>query len=435
MNKARRENGFTLIELVLAITVLGVIAVGVSRVSADWAEGYVADGIAQHVKAVNSILEEFMSASSPGDLTAARGIELVADSQSATPSTNFGNFIPINFSFAGPGGVTLEAQVQTVLSDGTIGAAGVPGNPVVGYVGLVYSNALIDYGRVYKAASKVGYGGGVLSRDLPNSNNGQNIVGVYADWVIDRGDFTGIAAPSLTQGNVVSYTYRSLSETVGPYLYRQQVDCDGDGDIDASDVACNTMSTTLNMGGNNIDAADLVTSDSLLVTGQTTIGGQLTVSGNTVFNNTVAAAGGLDVTGNVTVGGDLSSLDVAVAQNVSVSGNVTAAEVQTSQLSSEEIVTNDLTVSGSSTTVMNSVTVAGGLQVDGFISADNINVNTINAVSAPNAEIYARSANISGGIVASGFVTNGDIIINNADLAVSGQILCADGSGTYGPCD
>lgn len=169
----------------------------------------------------------------------------------------------------------------------------------------------------------------------------------------DMAGLNALVAGFATANDVFAFDHVALAVTCRSYLYRVEVDCDGDG---TADVIANTMETDLDMGDMNITGAGNVTAATAaigILEGVTRFSGAVTVDGE-------VAVSGMTTLGDLTVNGALAGDSAEIAGTLTVpditaTGSVTGA---------------DLTLGGT-------VVVSGEARL-GDADVDTLNVVTLN---------------------------------------------------------
>ncbi len=169
-------------------------------------------------------------------------------------------------------------------------------------------------------------------------------------------DMTGLnalVAGFATASDVFALDHVALAVTCRSYLYRVEVDCDGDG---TPDVIANTMETDLDMGDQDITAAGNVTAATAAIgtlEGATTVSGALTVGGE------------LEVSGTTTMA-DLTVTGAVTADSADIQGTLTVPDI-----------TATGTVTGANLTLNGTMIVSGEARL-ADADADTLNVVTLN---------------------------------------------------------
>ena len=197
---------------------------------------------------------------------------------------------------------------------------------------------------------------------LPGAEDGVNGVGVLlagdtrlrgpgVDF--DMAPVNALATGFATTNDLFAFDYVALNVTCHSYLYRQAVDCDGDG---TNDPQANTMAVGLDMGGNDLTGVGALTATSA------TIG---TLQGETEITGALTVDGELDVTGATTV------------EDLTVSGALTATTVETTGTLTVPGLTSTGGITGANLTMTGTVTVSGKARL-GDADVDTLSVRTLN---------------------------------------------------------
>jgi type II secretory pathway pseudopilin PulG/cytoskeletal protein CcmA (bactofilin family) len=366
-----RQFGFSLLEILLAVGVLGAIIVGASTITQQWAGGQVTDNAARHMQQIRQAVQEYIrddfenlpaggalcNPNPPCNTIA----ELIAE-----------GYLTAGFPARNPIGQDMTIAYREVNP---------PGGPIQAFI---YpdptANDPVDNIRVMEAVRAGGAGLGHIGEPAP----ADEAVGFGESWQIDPDPAPpagfGITTPFNTANGsyLTGQVWVSREEFAGPYLLRNDI---GNPDF-------NTMATDLNMGRNNILNAGEVTSERIVVNNLATIEGNLDVANDTDLNGNVSVEGNITVnedfiassaTLNVE-GGSVSPIgEIEVDTQADITGKLTAniAEVDNLTVNNEANI-NELTVTD--TVDANTITVNDAMVAD-RINADFLNVSNINGGS------------------------------------------------------
>lgn len=174
---------------------------------------------------------------------------------------------------------------------------------------------------------------------------GTNLRGPGLDF--DMSAVNALVAGFATENDVFALDHVALDVTCRSYLFRVEVDCDGDG---VPDVVANTMETGLDMGGQDLTGAGNVTAATAAIgtlegateiTGALTVGGELEVAGTTTMDdvtvNGALGAASAEIAGTLTVPdlvatAALTGADLTLDGTVSVSGEARLADADVNTL-------------------------------------------------------------------------------------------------------
>ncbi|MYG26974.1 MAG: hypothetical protein F4213_13285 [Boseongicola sp. SB0677_bin_26] len=163
----------------------------------------------------------------------------------------------------------------------------------------------------------------------------------------DMGPVNALVAGFATENDVFALDHVALDVTCRSYLFRVEVDCDGDG---TPDVIANTMGTGLDMGGQDLTGAGNVTAATAAIgtlegvtefTGALAVGGELAVTGRTTMEDVTVSgalnAASAEVAGTLTVPdlvatGALTGADLALDGTVAVSGEARLGDADVNTL-------------------------------------------------------------------------------------------------------
>lgn len=345
-----REQGFTLLELLLVIGVSAILLLGVSQIARSWAESASARGGGAHLQKVTDVTRNFVEANWS---TLTPTADVVTESMNVGSPWN--NFYPLLFNaglldlntnqILSPAGTPLSIAYEI---DNTI-----PTQPVMR--ATIYSTRPLPNAKVYATAREGGaYAGTWLKHVDAAMNNGEFALGAFNQWRLPLAKITaagapyaGAAAPDILNGYFLSVVEIAQTQAIGPYLYRQAI---------GGDPTLNTMSAPLDMNNNNIDNLGSLSVASLDVTGPTTLQ-DITVTGVSNFAQGLTVQNNLDVTGAMNVAGTTTTNALNVAGTVTTT-NLTSATLDTQNLATDVITSaTGLTVNGPMTLGMgNSLT-------------------------------------------------------------------------------
>lgn len=368
-----QEHGFSLLELLLVIGVLGIVILGVTRITQSWIDGETANNAGQHLARVTGYVQKFVDA---------RGLELPSSSDviasgqvAGSPWEDLYNSLDQEGLISADGALRSPSGVELIITY-------IADPATKTYRASIISLDNLPNRRALQIARHVGTTGGTVAAMASNPSAIDQATGAFGQWSIDVANLVpgGAAAfpcdRTTERGCLVSIVNYTEDELCGSYLYRHATACP-DG---------NTMYTDLNMNNQtiqnaaHIDTADLYVSDLANL-------GNTTVSGPANFNGPTVVAGGLTVNSGMTVTGDAN-----FANNVNMTGggtlNVThlnAHDIRTPSISTNNLDAQDMNVSGA-VAVHDNVTVSGNVVVQSTdpsnpsgIYASTVNASTLNA--------------------------------------------------------
>ena len=353
----RSRRGFGLWDSILAAGVIAVLAVWAGQLVGAWAEGRVVAGEARTV----------------ADL--ARAGRLLVEGDVAHAGRTHG----VN---AAPLAVQLADLEAADLRAPALGGRTPARRTLTLWLWRPAASTLVVIARAR---------GEVPLARLPGAEDGVTGVGALlgADTRLrgpgldfDMAPVNARSAGFATANDVFGLDHVALDVTCRSYLYRVEVDCDGDGTITPADALANTMETAIEMGDNDILGAGNVTAATAAI-------GRL--------------EGATEIAGALTVDGELSVDGATAMEDLAVSGALTAADADFSgTLTVPDLVASgavsgaDLTigstpagcVAGSPGCVQGRITVSGTARL-GDADVDTLNVETLNVrqLSSDRADI------------------------------------------------
>ena len=335
-----RQNGFTLLELLLVVGLSALLIIGVAQMARDWADSENAKGAGVHLQKTSDAVQEFVAANW-ATLTPVN--DAVWDGLNTAGS-------PWN-GLVGALGSAGVLDATTNIINSPVGSPLLIGFNIAGvapnrtFTTLVYTPNPVLNKRVRAAAREGGPFAGVWL-SYPDVTKA---TGAFNQWQVPDTMLIGgvsplyTATPTTDKGYLLSVITINESQMVGPYLYRDFV----------GGTQYNTMSTPLNMNGNDIkniavlsairmNVTDTVTTNDLVVNsssqlGQLNVGNDMTVTGSLTANDVTAstldtpsltvdnltpASGTLSITGNIDLGttGTLTAPAVTATTCMNIAG-------------------------------------------------------------------------------------------------------------------
>ena len=298
----RSRRGLALWDLMMAMAVLSAVAFWGAQVAGDWIEGRVVTGevrtVAELARAGRLLVE--------GDVAHAGRTHGAGAAPLAVPLGDLeaADLRSPALGTRSPGrrDLTLWLWRPTASPDTLLVIARARGG--------------LPLGRLPGAEDGVTGVGAMLGTDTRLRGPGLNF---------DMAGLNALVAGFATASDVFALDHVALAVTCRSYLYRVEVDCDGDG---TPDVIANTMETDLDMGDQDITAAGNVTSATAAIgtlEGATTVSRALTVGGELAVSGTTTMAD-LTVTGAVTA----DSADIQgplTVPDITATGTVTGANL------------------------------------------------------------------------------------------------------------
>lgn len=407
----KHQGGFTLLELLLVVGISAVLLLGIVSISDMWAKSIRAEQAGQHIEMVRQVAEEYLRSEGVESLTAAAA----ANSGIITNVTNFTDYLPDGAnSLENPLGVDTNVRLIQNGSRFEI-YIHTTGTPIPNDLLIPSGSAIGAYGgtlsRVYTAATSVRSSFGTWTAPLENFQYTDNVD------VTDNG------------GQLAAFISISRNEIIGPYLYRTQIDCDGDG---ALDEGCNTMDTDLIMGNNDITGVgDMAVAG--LTAGSANVSGNLTVVGGATFNGNLTVDGDLNA---ATLNSNTATITTATIEGSLSSASINAGTITTGDAEVSGLSVGVLTVTNTANVGANNFTVAptgATITVNGTLEAGNISADSATVSGA----LGTQDINVHGGVTVTGGdvdLQGGDMIAN--DIGIEGCLtITGDPNSPYGTCN
>lgn len=352
--------------MLLAVGIIGVVLVGVSRVITELTEQRMAQVAGQQLSRISSIAEDvvlkknaFISANNSFTVSNAdpTSMQLNGDVLAMLQNSGF----PINQNSF----LVANSPVEVVIGHEANGGV----DTLVKRVVVVLERPM-PLLKATKIARAIGSRGGVIRPDFPGQ-----IRSAFGNWVYEPKDgmaglLSSVLSPLEGQAYVVSHITYSNYDISGPYLSRENA---GSGE--------NVMHQDILMNGNSIVGAKDI-DVSTLTASQAASFDNLAVNGDVNFN------GGVDINSNLTLDGNLSvndgNMHVSSGDLQVPGGNITARGLRADVLEAEDLTTKDLytetlNVEGGDTFIASNVTVSGGATIDitGALKATSIDAGEI----------------------------------------------------------
>jgi len=411
----RLNQGFTLLELLLAITIMAALFTGAATIFNDWAKASVDRQVSREMQRLQNAASEYVrlnlnnliddSIPNVGDTDEIDLADLIAD-----------GFLPNGYNGVNSYKQTLRVFVRHADDDS------LNGNVIE--VLSFSEGPRVSNSRLINAASNGDKSVGVIS-DINISAtccNG-NIQSLSGSWSVPIANYTGlttVTAPNPDGGFIAAYNVVSVNEDIAnSYLYRPKM---------RNIPQLNRMDTNLNLNGNDIVNAAIVVADSMTVQGNVNLAGQLrdgspapyvlAVAENLNANqNVIVNSGGLDTKGNVIINGDDGAGNDFIVNNLL---EMRSADNGLGNISASTVITDNLTASGTSefgdVSAENQSVEASAVLNRLTRYNDQIEVNNLQAANTVFAgEIRAGSATIAETTITN---SNGFILNNNQPLNI-----------------
>ena len=412
MRIRRAEAGFTLLEMLLVVGLTASLSVGLLDITQQWLNNRLADNAGQHLKDLSESVEEYLLTE---DFATLSDGEINTALETAFPTISLTS--PLRRDY-------------TVYLRKTTGAN-------ARLEALIYTSGVEIAPEVLtKAARAAGLNGGFASTFTPGENRNR-AVSAYGVWGVDMAAYNAADTVSAGAegGHLVAYVpVMQQNKTAGPYLYRTD-DCNGNGiPGEPADIACNTMFANIDMNDNDILNANNVTSDNMVVygtantdtlnvTGDTTIDGTMSVAGQSTFNQNVTITAGTLTVSN----GDINAPSATVTAET---GEVTDLSV-TNTITTDSITADSgLQVTGGGIALTENLNISGSnisVDINGAMTLGQLNVTTLNTDTL-STQNFEATGNVN---------VNGDMAVDtvNTDSLIT-DTSCIDGTRYPGetPC-
>jgi prepilin-type N-terminal cleavage/methylation domain-containing protein len=478
----KTQAGFTLLELLLSVTIFGMIMMGVFQILNDSAERELARSTSQYMENIAEAVEETLTSDLNvftafyGDLQAAPlcsapnwvcAQEYTVANLAAgfnigafpvPPSSALGN----NVRAVNP----LRSNITIVM---TIADDPSDANDIPAINFLIAASERAPIQKVLRASSQAGPNGGVFDDMYPDFAPpasgtvaaGDLVESAFGAWTIDILDFRGTAwyatvlanPPTPANGTyLVHRGYVNFQDAAGDYLFRVQ----------QPNPELHVMLSNLNLGGNNIIGADniivqdnLIANNQIIVEGQARLMQNLEVDGSLYSDGPVimadvdfqhdhpdliggtrirhiAAGSFIDSSGNPNAN-RFTTLGTATINTLSMNAG---GELSADTANLRTIDGNDLDVTDTATGVQagSDVTVNTTVNATGFF-ADNAGTTTnISELNATAMNFSGSNFNVNGNIGMLQMNTDANIDVNgsfNVPVISNNNV---DINGTFGNC-
>lgn len=400
------QSGFTLLEMLLSVGILGLVMVGLSAITNDMIQQRIAQSAGQQMTRMAEITEDVILRTAP----------VIFGNTSALISTGGGGY---------PGDALRALQNNGFpIQDSNFRIANSPADVVVGLDNDTANSTLMvrvlvilkkpfPLTKATKIARAIGGRGGIIRSDFPGQ-----IRSAFGNWTYTpaNGVATNISPymnPPAGEAYVVANISYAESDKRGPYLAREG---GGSGE--------NVMHTDLIMNGNSISNVKDIDVGTLTATKAARFD-ELAVNGQANFQ------GGIDANSNVIVKGDLSvtdgDLSVTNGDLQVPGGNISAKGLRADTLEAEDLTTKDvftdsLTVQGGDTLITSNVTVSGGASIDitGPLKATVVDAGNITADTMRTGNLVVRDTTTLSGATTINNTTSIDQLILDGSMCLNG---------------
>lgn len=389
------ESGFSLLELLLVMGVIGILMLGVTQITRSWVDGESSNTAGQHMARVTNIVQKYINARG---LTLPESDDVLADGALAGSDwEDLYNMLDEEGLLAADGSLQSPAGSALMITYSNVGGM---------HRAAIFTTTNLPNLRALKIARHIGTTGGTVATTpaSPSPATANSALGAFGQWQIPLADlmpsgFLFPCARTATNGCVISVVGYSTEELCGPYLFRDSALCG---------VAGNTMHTSLDMNGNSIQNAGDVDTENLTVTTLANLG-DTNVNGTATLNGEVTASDTMSVGGAMTVNGD-----AFFSENVTMNGAGNTLNV--TNLNSHTVTSTDISTNNLNATNMN---VNGNMLVNSNMTVQgNLNVNSSSAL-APST-IYANVVNAGQVNANGGGINAGTMTVKNTMTVTGG---------------
>jgi prepilin-type N-terminal cleavage/methylation domain-containing protein len=415
--KTQRQSGFTLLEMLLTVGIVGLTIVGVAAITTDLSKQRVAQSAGQQMSRIAELTEDTMLRTY--EVTMAGAADTLSnassggnDFKSTAIAVLENNSFPINKS---------NFLIANSPVDVIYGLVGTGSNNLMMMRIIVVLKKPLPLSQAAKVARAVGGRGGLIRSEFPGV-----IKSAFGNWEYPiSSDLSGLlaaySAPPSGEAYVFAYSAFSQSDKRGPYL-----------SIYGGSQGENVMHTDIMMNGNSIVGAKDIDVGTLSATraarfDQLAVNGKANFQGSVDANNTMEVKGDLSVTeGNMSVtNGDLQV----------PGGQITAKGLRADTLEAEDLTTKDvyaenLNVKGGDTLITSNVTVSGGatLDITGPLKATVVDAGSITTDTMKTENLAVKDSTTLGGETTIKNTANIDQLILNGTMCLN-HVLYPGGGG------
>lgn len=401
------ENGFTLLETLLAVGLSAILTAFLVSTMQVWAESEKSEATKTYVEsianAVDDITENYEQFNAIFNHVELSGGVLqigVLDSDGFSDSLQSGIWNgSVQVSSGSPRITDSYATTNPVRQRFSVVIAATrrgPSGEERGLEILVASNGPMREKDARDAAERMGANGGIVSVETVSAATeclavgcDRTVRGIFNDWKTDLSLYSGTtwegsvsANPpsSLSGAYLVFHRYLTEQEVAGDYLYRVPVD--GSPEV-------NQMHTDLDLSGNslvgvdNVRVSDLGVADYISARGSVSIGGEFSTPQMVVNGTTRAGSIQMAKTHDTTDPRIDEYYNGRMTNTVSVDGSVSASSAAVSSLEAGAVSAGSLATP---------TLTAGSVSNNGSLSAATLTADTLNT-DVSEAETYDYYAN------------------------------------------
>lgn len=412
----RRESGFSLLELLLVIVVMGLLMAGAFQIFNDWVEKSTNRTVVRQMLLVQNAAEEYVSANFA---TLLPTIPNLAEATNLDLDTlRDSGFLPQAF----PDATIFRQPIDVILINGGVGLKGEI-IQVLTITGDSAGDTRVVESRLLDAALAGGPSVGVYT-----ARTGGEIRSAYAEWAIAQNDIQAVYDPippdQQNGGYIASYGQASIDDLAqSDYLYRVPMFDSAGNQL----FQLNQMATDLDMGGNEIQSAAAFSVDQMRVNGAMNVEGEnITTAG---FNPYA-----LSVDEVLQVSGNASRIGYAFSENsdpncrfVDIAGETRVDDALVPPSGICEVVGGEMTVHGDTDDLTVDI-ISQSMNVDGPAIAGIANVqNTPTFGDAQFDFVNANEVTAGRAVADDLFMSNpGSIVTQELRSGVSAQFNSVD---------
>lgn len=298
-----QQKGFSLLEMLLSVGVIGFIALGFVQMTKDFIDEKQSISAAEHINVIHEAAYDFIMDTSTNNFAGIHGALANNTGQEILFADLIaGNYLDAGFNQRNSFGRDVRVIAYRVNGGGTD----------VLQILTTTSGAPINQAQALQIAQNLGGKGGLwleIAGDPTGRYNNNAVVGTYGMWTVPENALattlgSAITAPD-TQGqtaHVTAYSFVNFENELGDYLYRTNV---------PGSTLSNRMAVNIDMSNNNLRGVD-----------DLVIAGTLTVDDVADFRGSARVGGALSVIGDITTNGDVESQNGLVTTGAATPINI-----------------------------------------------------------------------------------------------------------------
>ncbi len=286
----KNQHGFSLLEMLLSVGVIGFIALGFVQMTKDFIDEKQSISAAEHMRVIHEAAYDYLMDTNTANFATIHGaLANNAGQEIPFAALTGGGYLDTGFNQRNGFGRDVRVVAYRINSLGTS----------VLELLTTTTGAPLPAERALEITQSFGGQGGLwleINGDPAGRYNNNAVVGTYGMWTVPENSLAttlgaNITAPD-TQGqtaHAVAYSFINFENELGDYLYRTNV---------AGSTLFNRMAVNIDMSNNNLRGVDdLEMTDTL------------TVDAVADFRGFARVRGGVTVAGDVSTNGDIESMD------------------------------------------------------------------------------------------------------------------------------